>query len=75
MPDLHQAHKMLDQCDMMSLGDYYGVLHANLKNPKGYKKNSNSSVEVFYVVCQILKNTTKPVTKFALSMLSGRRLD
>ena len=65
IPYIEQAHKMLNQCEKMSMSEYINCISANVKNPKGYKKNSNSSLEVFYVVCQILKNTTKPVTKFA----------
>ena len=61
--------------DKNSYADYFTELCNNLKNPKGYKKNSNSSVIVFFTVCQILNYTTKPANKFALTVLNGNSLE
>ena len=78
MPDLYQGHRMLDEADPMELKGYTARICKHVEserirknfNPNWQKESkvSNSAVELHIIVCQILKNTTKPVNKYALSM-------
>jgi len=61
--------------DKLLSADRKKLVREILENPEGYNKNSNSSVELFCVICEILLNTTKHGSKLALLVLNENKIE
>ena len=61
--------------DKLLSADRKKLVREILENPEGYNKNSNSSVELFFVICEILLNTTKHGSKLALLVLNENKIE